>query len=68
MIEAQQEKSRPAHCHEPFSPSLFTTPRGYELLDPPIPLQSNAIVMNKYLSIPTTNSERCQTWSGLCTV
>ena len=68
MIEAQQEKSRPAHCHEPFSPSLFTTPSGYELLDSPIPLQSNAIVMNKYLSIPTTNSERCQTWSGLCTV
>ena len=68
MIEAQQEKSSPAHCHEPFSPSLFTTPRGYELLYSPIPLQSNAIVMNKYLLIHTTNSERCQTWSGLCTV
>lgn len=68
MTEVQREKSTLAHHHEASLPPYFTIPIGYEVIYYPVPLQSNAIVMNKYLLIPTTDSKRCKTWSGLCAV
>lgn len=67
IIEAQQEESTFAHHHEAYLIPYFAIPIGYEVLYSPIPLQLNAIVMNKYLLIRINmDSKRFKTWFGPC--